>query len=278
MTHGFNARLFGLVAIAITAQLSGCATSRTLLDGRQKSFVVVGYSTSYAWPEMLQDMLDEHSGNKRTYHVLNAVVGGSPVKLWIADPGSDEYKATVAPMVRDFFGPDARLRGQAPAPTIALCQQSLQFTRTRRGPITSANDREGIRIGTDALEKLALRLHALGLEDVYIGMHIYKQPVEPEVGNERIALAELLKRGHGFIHEGPDVWTTTRDEYPAAYADDKLHPNERGMKLMAEGWYRTLAGPSARQDIIDRMFARKYDVKPMMRRYIRWRRGDDLTS
>jgi len=276
MRHGLSPRLFSLATVAIAIQLSGCATTRTLLDGREKSFVVVGYSTSYAWPAMLQDMLDEHSGGKRTYHVLNAVVGGSPVELWIADPGSDEYNATVAAMVRDFFGPDARLRGEAPAPTVALCQQSLQFTRTRRGPIKSADDREGIRIGTDALEKFALRLHELGLEDVYIGMHIYKDPIEPEVGNERIALAELLKRGHKFIHQGPDVWTMTRKQYPSAYADDKLHPNEQGIKLMAEGWYRTIAGPSARQDVIDRMHARHYDVNLIMRRYIRWRRSEHV--
>ena len=30
-----------------------------VLDGREKSIVVVGYSTSYAWPDILQEMLDE---------------------------------------------------------------------------------------------------------------------------------------------------------------------------------------------------------------------------
>ncbi len=45
----------------------------------------------------------------------------------------------------------------------------------------------------------------MGLEQVVIAMHIYKKPVEPEVGNERIALARLLKRGHDFISAGPDL-------------------------------------------------------------------------
>ena len=35
-----------------------------VLDGGMKSLVVVGYSTSYVWPAMLQDMLDEHAGGE----------------------------------------------------------------------------------------------------------------------------------------------------------------------------------------------------------------------
>jgi len=254
------------------------------LDGREKSFVIVGYSTSYAWPEMLQSMLDEHArgaagggdggegDGDRVYHVLNAVIGGSPVERWIGEPGSRDYDPTVGAMLRDFFGPEPRLRGDAPEPTVALCQQSLQFTRTRRGPIASLDDKAGLRIGTDALEKLALRLHDHGITHVVIGMHIYKQPVEPEVGNERFALESLLGRGYPFIFEGPDVWSATLARFPEAFDEDGIHPNELGMKIMAEGWYRVLAGGDARQDVIDRMNAKAWDVRAMMDAYRKWRR------
>lgn len=260
-----------LLATAV-GLLGGCAAANrnTLLDGDEKSFVIVGYSTSYAWPAMLQDMLDEHAGGRRIYHVLNAVVGGSPVEYWV--PESDRFNRTFGAMLRDFFGTDARLRGDAPEPKIALCQQSLQFTRTRRGPIASADDEQGIRIGADAMERMAEALHERGLERVYIGMHIYKEPVEPEVGNERLALAELLRRGHPYLYEGPDVWTPTRDGFPGVFDDDGVHPNERGMKIMCEGWYRTIAGDEARPEIIAGLHARKYDVVPMMRDYVEWRR------
>ncbi|MFQ5413582.1 MAG: hypothetical protein ACE5E6_03895 [Phycisphaerae bacterium] len=262
--------LFGVLIVGFGPV--GAATAETLLDGREKSFLVVGYSTSFAWPDMLQDMLDEHAGGHRVYHVLNAVVGGSPVETWIADTGTDDYKKTIGAMLTDYFGPDARLRGDAPTPTIALCQQSLQFTRTRRGPIASADDREGIKIGADAMEKLARRLRAHGIERVHFGMHIYKKPVEPEVGNERLALAALLARGHDFIFQGPDVWTPTKAAYPDAFAEDGMHPSAAGMKIIAEAWYRNIAGDAARQDIIDRMHARTYDVEPMMRAYLTARR------
>ena len=82
----------------------------------------------------------------------------------------------------------------------------------------------------------------------------------------------MLERGHDYIHAGPDVWTVTRDEHPAAFTDDGVHPNERGMKIMAEGWYRTVAGAAAQDDIIAHMHRRDYDVDTMMRKYLRWRR------
>ena len=250
------------------------AAGGSLLDGREKSFVVVGYSTSFAWPAMLQDMLDEHARGRHIYHVLNAVVGGSPVNPWIAAQGSEAYERTIGAMQRDYFGANARLRVGAPAPTVALCQQSLQLTRSRLGPVASIDDVEGIRIGADALETLATRLHDQGVERVFMATHIYKQGYEPQVGNERFALKELLSRGHDFISEGPDVWSLTVGEHPDAFTEDGIHPNERGMKIMAEAWYRAVAGADARQGTIDRMHRRTYDVGQMARDYLASRRDD----
>jgi hypothetical protein len=267
--------------LPITASLwmAACATSSeapdtgptALLDGKEKTFLVVGYSTSYAWPAMLQEMLDEHTDGERVYHLMNAVAGGAAVEIWNAAPGTRDHDRTIAAAKCDFFG-GMRLLGSAPRPTVALCQQSLQFTRTQRGPIARADDDEGIEIGADALEKLAHSLRALGIDTVVYAMHIYKHPIEPEVGNERLALARLLGRGHDFILAGPDVWERTRDEYPDCFAEDGLHPNERGMKLMAEAWYRSLTGDAAREDIVERMYAKDYDVERMMDGYLAWRR------
>jgi len=284
MTTHISRRLFsGAAALlhllaAAAAFLGLSATSAAAeappLEAEPTSILVVGYSTSYAWPDMLQDMLDEHAGGTRHHHVLNAVVGGAPVEHWIADLGTRNYERTIGAMRRDFLGEEARLRGDAPPPTVAICQQSLQLTRDDRGPVKSEHDMVGAEMGADALEEMALRLRDEGIEDVFIAMHIYKEPVEPEVGNERIALSRLLERGHDFIHEGPDVWTPTRDNFPECFEEDRLHPNEQGMKIMAEGWYRTLAGDDAREDVIERMWKRDYDVDRMMQEYLAWRRGE----
>jgi len=252
------------------------AAAAPLLDGTEKSIVLVGYSTSYAWPVMLQEMLDEHADGRRTYHLLNAVIGGSPVGRWIADPESEDYQATYGAMLRDFFGPEARLRGDSPAPTVAMLQQSLQRTPTpdtRLGPVHTIDDKRGIEIGADALEKLALQLRADGIERTYIAMHIYKEGYEPEVGNERFALDALLRRGHDFLFEGPDVWSLSIRAHPEAFTEDGLHPNELGGKMMAGAWYRALAGDQAREEIIGAMDARTYDIDTMMREYLDWRRS-----
>lgn len=271
--------------LLLSAACAGAGTSNNTgrstvwLDGRNQSFLVVGYSTSYAWPAMLQQMLDEHHSGKRIYHVLNSVIGGAPVEIWIGDEGSDSYERTIVPMQRDFLGSEAKLRGAAPEPRVAICQTSLQFTGEelfgdRRGPVKTETDMVGAELGADVMEKMSLRLRDNGLEQVIIAMHIYKEPIEPEVGNERIALARLLTRGHNFIHGGPDLWRITRDCHPGCFTEDGVHPNEQGMKLMAEAWYRTLAGNRAKEDVIANMHRRSYDVDAMMRQYLAWRRGE----
>jgi len=263
-------------ATGVSVALRPTVAATPLLDGTEKSIVLIGYSTSYAWPVMLQEMLDEHAGGQRTYHLLNAVIGGSPMGRWIAPPDSEDYQATYGAMLRDFFGPDARLRGDLPAPTAAMLQQSLQRTptpETRLGPVTAVDDKRGIEIGADALEKIAFQLLEDGIERVHIGMHIYKVGYEPEVGNERFALEALMQRGHDFIFEGPDVWSLTIREHPAAFTEDGLHPNELGAKIMAAAWYRALAGDDAREQIVEAMEARSYDIDALTNEYLTWRRG-----
>jgi len=279
-----------LLSVACVAILTGCETKEPtsaadplvvtaattpLLDGTEKSMILVGYSTSYAWPTLLQEMLDEHAGGQRLYHVVNAVVGGSPVGRWIAPKDSEDYRATYGAMERDFLADEPRLLGDLPRPTVALLQQSLQRTptpETRLGPVTSVDDTAGIRIGADALETLVDQLRDDGIERTYIAMHIYKEGYEPEVGNERFALEELLKRDHPDVHRGPDVWSLTIDQHPEAFTEDGLHPNELGARIMAEAWYRILAGEEAGPEVIDAMKARSYDWEALMDEYLEWRR------
>lgn len=241
-----------------------------VLDGREQSFVVVGSSGNYVWPQMLQDMLDEHAGG-RLYHVNNASVSAAPVGIWIAEEGTRASASTFGTMVRDYFGDEARLRTLAPSPSIALCQVTLQGTVTDKGPVASMADKEGIRVGADSLERLGTLLQEQGVDRVYIAMHTYKEGFEPNVGNERLALRALLDREHEFVFEGPDVWSATIAEFPTAFTEGRQHLSQRGMKIVAEAWYRTLAGSQASQAIIDRMHARTYDVEKLRRDYLRLR-------
>jgi len=64
--------------------------------------------------------------------------------------------------------------------------------------------------------------------------------MEPEIGNERLALAELAKRGLANFSPGPDVWEPTKAVYPQGFARDGVHPNEMGAEVMAQHWFEAL--------------------------------------
>ncbi len=238
---------------------------RPLLDGSAKSLVVLGDSTSLVWPSMLQDMLDWHSGKRGFVRVCDAAAAGAWIGHWTAEAGSAERARTFDALAEDWFGPEAPPRGAAPAPEIALVQVSLQGLCDRRGPVKAEHDMVGAEMGADALEALALDLIGLGVEHVFFATNVYKRTTEPEVGLERVALQRLLARGHDGVAAGPDVWTPTRDYWPDAYADDGVHPNEFGLKLIAEEWYRFLAGPEAQEEVVQELYATDYDVVALER-------------
>ncbi len=243
-----------------------------VLDGKEKSIVVLGSASSYAWPTLLQDLLDDHAGSQRTYHVLNAAVGGTPVERWNSASTTKSYQATFGTLVRDYFGDRPRMRGPAPPPTVALCQVSLQLTGTPAGPVQAADDREGIAKGADALDQLALRLHSLGIERCFIATDIYTPRSEPQVGNERFALKAVLDRGRAYIQPGPDVWSRTVTDSPDRLRqEDQLNPNEPCAKILAEAWYRTLAGPQANEQVIQLMHQRTCDISRLTLDYLRSR-------
>ncbi len=204
-----------------------------LFDGKPKTFVVNGYSTSFHWPKILQRKLDRHFG-KRVIEVRSATRGGTPIAKWI-DVATGEPKEAWLSTVR----PALERRGGAPV--IVLAQQSLQWALgDRRAGIRNKDDAERIRRGADALEKYARLMRKDGADLVFIAMHIYKKPMEPEIGNERLALAALLKRKVPGIAAGPDVWTPTSRLWPQAFARDKVHPNQMGAEVMAQHWFETV--------------------------------------
>jgi hypothetical protein len=64
--------------------------------------------------------------------------------------------------------------------------------------------------------------------------------MEPEIGNERLALAELMRRSPSGIFAGPDVWTPTSKQHPLAFDTDRVHPNYIGAEIMAHYWFKSL--------------------------------------
>jgi hypothetical protein len=233
--------------------LSPSQRSSEYLLGRESSFLVLGDSSSFVWPELLQDVLDTHARIGGRYHVLNASFEGARAVLWnTADAQS------IGARIDELLASETR-QG-APPPEVALCQVSLRGVGDERGPVKSEHDMLGAERGADVLERMALELRARGVKHVLFATPAYVAGAEPELGLERVALARLLARGHDFIEEGPDLHAETARYYPDAY-EDRGPLNEFGVKLLAEHWYRRLAGPEAREEVVEALYARDFDVR-----------------
>ena len=205
-----------------------------IFDGSPKLIVVNGYSTSFQWPELLKQKIDRFTDGQSQIDVQSATAGGTPVAGWMDVESGDPKKVWT-----DRLSPVLRGKGEKKA--ILLAQQSLQgcFGNRREG-IRNVEDDERIERGADILAKYAELLKQDGADLVFIAMHIYKHPMEPEIGNERLALRKLLERNIPGIFPGPNVWTPTKDLYPMAFAGDSLHPGPIGVELMAQLWFETL--------------------------------------
>ena len=230
--------------------LVGCATTVSaqqssnrglkLFDGEPKALVVNGYSTSFQWPKILQRKLDNYFDGNRVIEVKLATQGGTPIAKWI----NLETGQPLAPWIQKL----RPLLKDKKQPTLVLAQQSLQWAfGDRSAGIRNAQDTGNIRKGAGAIKKYADLLLADGADEVFIGMHIYKKPMEPVIGNERLALAEYMKSQPQHVHAGPDVWQPTSKVWPQAFRVDKVHPNEMGSEIMAQHWFAALLKHDGRE-------------------------------
>ncbi len=205
-----------------------------IFDGKPKVIVVNGYSTSFRWPGILQRKLDRHFGGKRVLTVKSATRGGTPIAKWLNVKTGEPLRPWLSVL-------RPKLQESDDTPVILLAQQSLQWVFGSRGEgIRDADNQKRIRQGGDALEKYVRLLKKDGADLVFVAMHIYKRPMEPQIGNERYAMDELMRRNIPGVERGPDVWTPTKELYPEAFARDLVHPNALGAELMAQKWFETL--------------------------------------
>ena len=241
-----------LAATLLTAMVAAPALQAAspspppLLDGSERTFVFVGYSTSYRWPNILEHRINRPFQDRIVYHVMNAAAGGAPVGTWIAKPGTRDYERSYLRMLQDWFLPlehRSDLEGRRrlpniPRPTVALLQQSLQLT----SPIIEGpDDHKNIQAGADAMQALCERLHSDGIELIFITTHIYKYTHEPQVEHEKYALAALLERDLPYVWPGPDVWTPTKAQWPTVFTQpDQVHLNDLGDRLDAALWHAHL--------------------------------------
>jgi hypothetical protein len=204
-----------------------------IFSGAPRLLIVNGYSTSAHWPDNLQRKLDRYFNGRRVIEVRKVIRGSTPIARWI-DVQTGQPLPTWEPLRQ-------ALREKGDRPAIVLAQQSLQWVfGEREEGIRNEQDASRIQRGADALQKYAQLLLKDGADQVFIATHIYGHRMEPQLGNERLALDELLKRKIAHVHAGPDVWAATKEHYPKAFASDGRHPNELGAEIMAQKWFEAL--------------------------------------
>jgi len=265
LTSGCHVRPESFLPSGATAQAEQRSEH---LRGERHSFVVLGDVRSFVWPALLQAMLDEHAGTSGLYHVLNASTPAAGVAAW-TEAGAD---APLARLERDFLALRAGLRAGAPVPRTALCLVPLSGVGDERGPVKSEHDMVGAEMGANALERLALELSEAGIERVVFATPVFTADGGTELALEHVAIERLLARGHAFVEAGPDVFRATQRYYPDAYREGGDVPNEFGEKLLAEEWYRWLAGPEAREEVVQTLYATAFDLDGLRDAFVRSRR------
>lgn len=231
MTTFAKAAALAVVALATLTHHGSAA----ILDSQPKTLVVNGYSTSIQWPILLQQKLDDYYGvtspADRVITVDRAIMPGNPLANWI-DVTTGQPKQLWLDTLRPAL--------QAPSePVILLAQQTLQgvYSTDRTVGIEGPGDAARIEQGADAFQAYAELALADGADQVIIATHIYKVTQEPEIENEKYALAALLDRGLDNVLAGPDVWSATEPLYPIGFQADQVHPNAIGAEAMAQAWF-----------------------------------------
>ncbi len=208
-----------------------------IFSGEPRLLIVHGYSTSAHWWAFLQHKIDRYMDgpDKRVVEVRLINKGGTPIAKWMNIETGEP-----SPAWKQRFTPAIQVE-KGKRPVIVLAQQSLQGVYGERtAGIRNKNDRKRIQRGADVIEQYGRRIVDDGATAAIIAMHIYKITMEPEIGNERLALAELMKRRPKGIFAGPDVWTPTSKQHPLAFDTDKVHPNYIGAEIMAHYWFESL--------------------------------------
>lgn len=263
--------LLALLCVAATSFVAGCharpesllpagVSSRAerqdeFLGSEAQTFVVLGDPQSFVWPTLLEELLYGHAQPRHLQRVLNAAVPQSGIGAWTSSLEPSALRALGDELAR------ASRTGAAPRPRTALCLVSLRGLGDEGGPVKSENDMVGAEMGANALERLALELRQRGIERVVFATPIHVADAGPELAFEHVAIERLLARGHDFVAAGPDLFRATRRYFPDAYEEGGTRLNEFGLKLVAEEWYRWLAGPGARESVIEALYAEDFDVQ-----------------
>ncbi len=248
-----------------------------ILDGQETTFVVTGYSTSLwpddnsNWPAVLQNMLNMHAGNSNTYKVYNEAKGSTPIARWTKICATDSISLDVINKYKNNSGRKIMLGQQSTQWAFGDCSNDgrLNEIEVNPGETPGSSQQSKIQQGADAINYFADLWLNNGFDRVYMGTHIYTEPLgccfnkrdhfHFHLYGERFAMAKALDQGSSNLYPGPETWGVTKGLYPDPFASeadicgfhtDGRHPLARTTAAMALYWYTVLAGNTAKQNVM----------------------------
>lgn len=237
------------------ATLYGHQAAAGILDGTEKTFLVTGYSTSFypqggSWPIILQQMLDEHTGGERVYHICSHTVWGTPIADWTDICGTGQH---INDAIAKYVAPGSSIEAGVPKASVMLAQQSVQWAfgncSNKSEEITGPDDEQRIAAGASAIVRYAQPFLDAGVDKVYLATHIYKTSLPLHLQGEYYAMERALDLLDGLC-PGPELYEVTKSLWPAGFDADQVHPGPAVANAMALYWYIVLAGGEARVDVM----------------------------
>jgi hypothetical protein len=202
-----------------------------ILTGQPRLLVVHGSSAGRNWPGVLQAKIDRLP--RGTSVEVVAVTDEQSDLACCLDPRTRQHREGWQRLADILATSGAR-------PAVVLAQQTLRGV----AEIDGVDDADATGRGADLLEAYVDELVEAGAEQVFLGMSAHDPAREPQAGNERLAVIELMRRGCEAASFGPDVWTPTQAVCPGAYKTTKqTHGpglNEYGDEMVAQHWFQQL--------------------------------------
>jgi len=196
------------------------------------TFDIIGHSESIGLAAHLEEVFAAGPADFREFVFHDHALSGEEAADW-ATPGSAGYQA-IQSILAEADGPDA-------PPHIALILVSNNVTAPIGSPGDAHHDAfvSDVRAVVDLLDD-----SGSGVIMSYVSAHRMKPSNLMAAWYENLAIEDVMSQAgvdeFPRIKPGPDLHSPSWCSFPQGYASDHAHPDDDGLRMMAEAWHAIL--------------------------------------
>jgi len=198
------------------------------------TFDIIGHSESIGLAAHLEEVFAEGPADFREFVFVEHAIAGEEAHAW-STPGSAGY-AAIQSILAEADGPDA-------PPHIALILTSNNETYPIMTPGDAHHDAfvSDVRSVVDLLDD-----DGAGVIMSYVSAHRMKPSNLMAAWYENLAIEDVMVQAgldeFSRVKPGPDQHGPSWCNFPQGYASDLAHPDDDGLRMMAEAWHAILIG------------------------------------